>query len=432
MWRWITAAVLGVALGALIVIGLSPPPSFVGHPPPAPVPGIDDAQRVEAMLTIHAHARSALDPDFPLDPFLPLPEAVPILRRDVGPAADSRRRRAIAKLAAYGFDRPEFREAIDGLGGDVDFIEARFPDLPLPPLERYIVLVNLLAYMTPLCEWQAHHIEVIPGSPLEWTLEILVPRRFYEIARALDPQSWAECLPTFEQSYFAKVEGPCCSADAEVGDCVPSAATDSGFPEVSTTRARGRPTRSRVFFEQVCLDEDDCEQCRGAPVCDLDFETLLCVETTYDIPTLFHHIAPLASRYDLGFLLVSPSFSENWGFGEVNGVEGYQLSTDSGYLCTEELPSGSAPCVADVTEEILDSLGPWNWSAVGSHKKVEFASSALQEAAAVLETAEDELRDQLGELACCRVEEEPWGPLWLEWILNIVGRLPSPFASGGG
>src|SRR5207245_643206 len=86
-----------------------------GPRPPSTQAGITDQQRVRAMLSIHAHARWP-DAKFKTLPFLPLGDAVQILKSDRGPAADSRRRRAVAKLAAYGLGRDDFRRDISDLG----------------------------------------------------------------------------------------------------------------------------------------------------------------------------------------------------------------------------------------------------------------------------------------------------------------------------
>src|SRR5712692_1855553 len=58
--------------------------------PPTPPGAITNQQRIQAMLSIHAHARWP-DANFKRLPFLELRDAVQILSRDHGPAADSRR-----------------------------------------------------------------------------------------------------------------------------------------------------------------------------------------------------------------------------------------------------------------------------------------------------------------------------------------------------
>src|SRR5262245_3419186 len=102
----------GGRIACLVAAALSVLPAACRGPQPPPLhPGepVTDAQRTAAMVSIQAHARW-LDADLG-GLFITLPEAVEILLRDHTPAGDSRRRRAIAKLVAYGEGRPSLQTA---------------------------------------------------------------------------------------------------------------------------------------------------------------------------------------------------------------------------------------------------------------------------------------------------------------------------------
>ena len=119
------------------------------HPaPPEPGgPGITNRDRNLAMFSVYAHAFWP-DGNFHGVDFIPLDKAIETLRRDDGPEAASRVRRAVAVLWGYGYGRLDFKDAIKVLleKHHFDFdayndrlsVESRthIPPIPLPPPDQ--------------------------------------------------------------------------------------------------------------------------------------------------------------------------------------------------------------------------------------------------------------------------------------------------------
>lgn len=402
---WVLAgAIAGLVAGALLWRALTPGPP-TGFPPSG-APWVTDGDRVAAMVSVHVHARWP-EADFG-GLVIPLSDAVRILRTDPGEAAASRRRRAIAKLASYGLPERRFGGEIEALGGDLGLIEnwilSEFGSPPYPPpqvLEASIA--NLLVWLTPSCPWKDAEVSgsVKEPPPLQWSFEVDVPRPLPDVARALDPQSWAQCSPFFLESYLVETDAPCCPNTGSACGFTPDAGT--GKPPAAAAVPRGKYHASSPFYEDFCYDpEGSCGECEQAG-CTVDFENLLCVQSSYDVKPLFDFMAKLAGHYAVDFHL-SRALS-----GELDDAEGdaYQLSADQGSLEVERLSSAEAA-----------AKGGGDWCRVEAQKHLGFSSSGVEGAVGrVLVGLEDELAGQVAEHACCSVAHESWGP----WAAILQG-----------
>ncbi len=397
MWRALAAAGVGVVVGVIVVLVVQQGRDAGDSGfPSVDVPGIGEDERVAAMVSVHAHARF---PERAPAEFMPLDEAVRILRADAGPAAASRRRRAIAKLAAY--DLEGFREQIGGLGGDPELLErqllSELPKVDVPPQLRQIVLLNYLVFMTPTCQWQVPEpegaIREDPPPPIQWRFVAEIPRPVHDVARSLDPQSWQQCSPLFESAYLAETEGSCCPFDASNSDC----SFSGSQPPVGDAIPRGKAYGSTVFFEHFCHDpEGSCSKC-GQDPCHVSFKNLLCVKTKYDRPIIFSFLASWADRFDVDFRLAAGLL------GELNGQESEDnlITIDQGQLRVKEDPNSSSSSILE-TVKTIDLKGT---TAAGAVQRALFAF-------------EDEMRGELVEVGCCDVPPEPWG-FW-SWLFALL------------
>ena len=234
-----TVGLLALALPPLAVIGCfaepatsqtSPTARGAGSGPVAPEQatvthgsGSDpSAARRAAMLTVYFYAHIEPGAEVPetVRP-LPLLEAARILRADTGPFAESRRRRAIVKLAAADLER--HRDALEILGAPLDAILAILdiqPPLTLPEREKQIfALMNAAGPAVPGCQPGMATTETEQGpnklashcpDPLNTagvtkaTSTITVPRPLSVIRQIMDPQSWDTCSEYFPKTHVAK------------------------------------------------------------------------------------------------------------------------------------------------------------------------------------------------------------------------------------
>jgi hypothetical protein len=403
---WLKA--IGIAALLVVVFALG----WSARPSPTPdtgysrvdVPWVTSQDRVHAMMSIYAHTRWH-DDDRRLAHFLSLQRAVEILRSDHGPAADSRRRRAIAQLATYGLGQREFDEAIESLGGNLDSLSMFKAQLStdITAYRAEIQFVNFLSFITPYCQWMAQaNTSGGPGdadSP-GWRYEVLVPREMTAVARALDPQSWAQCSDFFFDSYLVDTPTSCCPNDKD-SDC--SYAVDgSSSPEPDDPpQPRGKGYGHHAFFERFCHDgAEDCPVCLDASAkCDIYFENLLCVNPVYDPPKLFQFTAASADEYSVGFGLAKAIFGEIDGNDSEPPNESAVLVDDHGYLAVEDSAGPSSSAVP-----------PWSKVTVKKALRMQSASESAA-VGAMLEAFDAELRGQVAEQVCCSVAEEPWTPL---------------------
>lgn len=387
---YLILSVLAVALGCR-----SPKP-----PAPEPTgPSFTNEQRSQAMISIHAWARWP-DGNFNGAPILPLNVAVEIVAHDKGPGSDWRRRRAVAKLAGYSFNgvafSPAAKTAIARLGVDsdtlLDKLRGAIAAGPLPPqrdVEITVLNLDMLATMTPTCKANVPTPVVGGvgnGPQSSWAFDIKVPRRFDDVARALDPQSWAKCSTFFRDSYFVTTPASCCDPSAQDPSCTTTMGAN-GRPVPGTALPIGKPHDYLPLYERLCVS-NDCDQCGKWPNCQVNFENILCIKTSYQPSVFLSCLTPLADRFDVDYRLGA------WLKGELLAVPGKMVITDQGTLSTTRLAGG--PTTGD-------------WSTVHVEKQLSLQGSFDNGAARTYFTAMvDELSNQSIDHACCDVDKTCW------------------------
>jgi hypothetical protein len=406
MWRRLLAIAL---LAAAVVVAWR---LITSAPPSTTTRGRSNDDRIAAMLSVHANARWPGDPHVP-GRFIPLDAAVRILASDEGRDADSRRRRAVAKLAGYALERGDPVEwahlapRLAALGADPaaikDFVSQRFPQGSASPEALEAAVAQLTVGMTPECPWepiqQTKHVHDDP-PPIEWTVEYLVPREPPPIARALDPQSWAQCSKFFRRTYLAELADPnavCCPYDEKTSTCStkPDQSTlDPYDPVAAAKRPAGKPYKQVPLFEEFCEDaEKRCGECYGETNdCDVAVENLLCTHTWYEPAVPFSLLTPLAHEYHVTFRKAV------WLFTEFFGAEQEKITKDDGELY-----------VRRATNEEMAGKPGTSWSFVHVHKDLDFGSSLVGGSSGeVIKALQDELAGEVAELACCEVPKETW------------------------
>jgi hypothetical protein len=394
------ASILSSLVVAGILWGCSVAPPLV--PPPA-VPGIADHDRAGAMISVHAHARRP-NRNFHGAPIMVLEDAVPILASDVGSAAASRRRRAIAKLAGYGLDRPDFRTAITQLGVDpaaIDVALGAIASVPAPGVALELLIFNLplLVGLTPDCRslaqapLTAEVSEAVLDTPTGWSLDLLVPRPVHEVARALDPQSWDQCSVLFKATYLVETPTPCCSVNGPVTGCTAPAGPND--PPPGSAEPVGKPYGYSSLFEHFCVD-NACSQCKGPTYCRAQFKNILCVKTWYDRAVPICCLASCADRYDVSYRL-----ARSMG-GELLGNENVGVTIDQGGLSVRRAQAA----------ERAGLLGN-DWSVVHVDKTLSYSSSFYSGALVpYLQALMDEIKGEVVEISCCTVAKECWLAPW--------------------
>ena len=359
------------------------------HSAPAPpAEGMTNEQRVAAMLSVHAHARWP-DENFDGLRILPLQQAVDILKRDRGMAADSRRRRAIAKLLAYAPGSADVRVAVDDLLMDRRDLTPKLAESrSVRPAVLEVAIVNSLAALTPNCQWTvpAPSGGVANPPPVQWSYDVFIPRNVGDIARALDPQNWDLCSPFFTDTHLVTTAAPCCPAKPGAS----CSETGVGYEPA------GKPYTQAVLYEHFCYADDCSSPCAGPHICAIDFENLLCVTTEYSPWIPFSCAVGGAERYDVDFNLAS------WISGELLGVEPAAVIEDDGHV------SARRPTAAEAA-----TLTGAPWAVVHVDKTLDFANPGQTGAVGkFLQILTDELAGQIVEQACCEVQPECW---WAGW-----------------
>jgi hypothetical protein len=351
---------------------------------------VTNEQRIAAMLSIHAHARWP-DGNFDGLQFLPLRKAVELLMRDRGMAAASRRRRAIAKLAAYAPENEDIHLAIaDLLMNRKDLtptVSALRTDRAISPALLEVAIVNTLTALTPDCPW---NIPAPPSGgvkdppPVAWSYDVSIPRNVEAIARALDPQSWDQCSPFFKDTHLASTAAPCC----------PTASSCTAIG--ARSEPPGKPYNQAVLYERFCVADDCSTPCPGPHRCDIDFENLLCVTTEYKPWIPFSCLVACADQYDVDYHLAS------WISGELLGLEPAAVIMDQGRLSARR---------ATAAETATLTGSPW--AVVHVDKTFDFTNSGQTGAVGkFLQALKDELAGQIVEQACCEVPAECWCAGW--------------------
>lgn len=289
-----------------------------GQPPPP----ISNAERLAAMLSVHAHAYWP-DRHFPegVRP-ITLEQAVRILVADDDRLAPSRRRRAIGKLAGYALDQSA--GALRRLGADpVRIREAlktqarthgnRFHQ---NAVERETFVNDMLQALTAAdCQWKKLRYAVGGSGPvISVTTQLWVDWEPKRVARGLDPQSWDQCSKFWtpsERTYLAKE-----NANADI---IPDGT-------VNLTDAYGGSKGARCAYEHFTCTVQGC---------DSFFKNLLSVSTWWDNPS------PSIDRYNVWYDL------DRWLDGEVSGKQ-QALCVDQGDLTVQKDPTGGS--IAQVTK----------------------------------------------------------------------------------
>lgn len=357
--RW--AGPLGAVVATLVAACGGGPPAH--GPAGEPLPFTNEG-RIAAMISIHARAfwPDQLPPGIELRT-ASLDQAVALLKDDPDPFAVSRRRRAIAKLAAYGLGRPEIDAALEELGANLGALRHAFeghsgilgprpafaepPEtLVLGPGERESAAYDLHANLSiPNCQTKRllNWVGSIGASTVA-TSSVWVQREVGDVAKALDPQAWDECSKFFDHTYLARKD-------------------PSGVVEVPMVPF-GTPYSTPTLFERF--------QC-ATTGCDAWFENLLYVTTWYETPGVGQ-----------------TKYAVSYGFNEC--LDGQVLKkprkiiADDGDLWARQDPAGGTN--VEVSKTIaFDSAG----------------LTGIAEAA----LAHSEMAGELAELVCCGVGIEP-------------------------
>lgn len=196
------AALLSVLAGC--VAHLKPPP-----PPPMFCADVvlSNPQRAAALVSVHYHSEAPLVAVAPIE-ILNLPAAVKVLGCDEGDAAELRRRRAVAKLAAIESPvvnalLPQLRVSPADFAAIADLLHA-FPSAT-PKIVKETAIYRYLF-------WKYRAISgCIPtypvttvtrtGDTVEGTTRFWVNRSVAVLKAPSDPQNWEKCSAFFENSY---------------------------------------------------------------------------------------------------------------------------------------------------------------------------------------------------------------------------------------
>lgn len=355
------------ALLAMLVVLAASACAVRTHAPIDAVPGrFTNAGSLEAMLSIHTHYFWP-DKCFPrgVRP-ISLADAAEYLGAEAehggSRAAWSRRRRAIAELAAVGLDRRDFRAAIRRLGADPHVIEvalaAQAKRRVLTPSERETIVADLpsVAGEADDCasKWTELKVSVSPASApcASYTVDIDVPLAPDVVAKALDAQSWDNCSKFFcppERTYLAHLDS---SNNPVMDPALPPASTYMGLP----------------LFEHFSCPLKVCGY--------TTFENMLNVDSYFTGPPTHYQVTYGLKKYLSG--------SAAGGLGQ----QDLEIFIDSGQLWAEPDGSGGSIVHSDKTLWFRNPvvLGIFNGG---------------------LQVMEKELAGELAEIACCKITNPP-------------------------
>jgi hypothetical protein len=213
---------------ALVVWTLAAPSAVPAQPPPEPGPGAHDARSADAevrraLLSVYFHARIPESGWMPEEVRpIPLRKAVEILRDDRGYFAESRRRRAIAKLYAGPKTRDRTLalralgapvQRLDPLVMDADLSEEELTRVGSPALVQ--VTIELLdklngpSIQSCVRTFPQTEVDFSYSDPMTKMVSTMsVKRALDELRPALDPQNWDVCGSKFwEAAYVAEKVG---------------------------------------------------------------------------------------------------------------------------------------------------------------------------------------------------------------------------------
>ena len=351
-----------------------------------PVGGFNQRTRLAAMLSVHAHAYFASGHRAPETMshlhVQPLTEAVEVLRCDPSPGAWSRRRRAIAKLLAYGGIDSPYRALIEqNLGANVPAISTALshklgatcdvsdpkgvekllletladePELMPPPSGAPATAVSPCAENW--TEVESPSVEDNSASIAIHTHIAITGMSRDEIARNVDPQRWDECskfwpTPAPESTCLATVE-PARGCEVTEADTA-----------CKTPLPPGTPYGPDYLYENFVCDVSPCD-CR--------FKNVLTVSTSLQAEA-FH------VEYSLP--VCEPRFDT------VDGAISGQIGNDH-------------DVVAQVDQGHVDVWEQDGRTHVEAEKHVEF-SNPIESGTAGAVLGFTELNEELAELACC-------------------------------
>jgi hypothetical protein len=408
-----------------IVAGLNMTPS--GPPAPfvrdricatVPTPGLDPTQASAAMLSIHAHSYNVAgfidDQELVALPLMKLKDAAWVIRCGRGPRADSRRRRALAELLAYGAVGARFQDALEMLGvtdadlqvirddldadHDVDDPSAEDP----AELEFFLLaivrdrldrLVNAFqddAEAT--CHWDATAPHQI--SMTDWTVGI---RTFASVdadvsfaARSVDPQSWDECSELWSETHLVEWK------------------SNPGEPKTIGAHPPGahHPDPELLFehFACECCECPNGADCGGSSCTSSSFQLLLCVRTICTPAPGGPGTCPSPEKFETRYRLpkggpgecLSTGASFVPAFTWCGGTDPWWFCSGSTSTLATEPTVDEGWVTVDVDEETEETR-------VEAKKSLEFDEAgpnlALYRGLKKLEAVE--LSKELGELACC-------------------------------
>jgi hypothetical protein len=355
----------GILVSTLSLIVLAGCSVTTSEPPtPQPVE-FSNAARIQAMLTIHAYY---FWPDKRFPPGvrpLPLESAAGYLAAEVrfgkSRAAWSRRRRAIAELAAVGLHRDDFRAAIRELGVDPHLLEAVLTSRTiagLTPSQIATIVADLPAVAgEPVdCASQWKELKVVVSAASDpsasYTVDINIPLPVKTVAPALDAQNWDQCSKFYcppERTYLAHLD-----ANGTVVMDPPKPAA-SEYPNVT-------------LFELFTCPLQDCGYTTFRNLLDVDshlIDSPLHYQVTYGLDTYL-------------------SGSTVTGLGSTD----LDLYYDNGHVYADPAPGNGSVVHADKT------LLFGNPIVLGSFN-------------AGLQVMQQELASELAEMACCHITDPP-------------------------
>ncbi|HLK11650.1 MAG TPA: hypothetical protein VKW76_09730 [Candidatus Binatia bacterium] len=366
-------------------------------PPQTPTAGrVSAGDRVAAMLSVHAyayHGTGVLPRGVTIASLnvMRLARAVEILQTDSTAVAPARRRRAIAKLIAYGehaADRADQEQLIDaakilleGRQSIGDLLGRTDPrSIEVHALEK-VLFERLTALAIPGCgpdQFDPANIDWTFNAVVHVTAKVTVALDPGEVARRIDPQNWDACSPFFsppENTYIASCDGVASQA------CPPPTGND---PCLAPRSPSGSTYHADRFFEHY----------HSSTGIDADFKDMLDVTTTqYKFCSTDPDAPCAAPDYQVCYALPldDPSKPSRRLAGCVGGVPA-TLALDEGFLtaCKDTKPGHTVVTVSKKLSftDPLNTLG---------------ADAAYRIMAA-------ETTESVAELACCpscRIEVYP-------------------------
>jgi len=224
-----------------------------------------------------------------------------------------------------------------------------------------------------------------------WSFDVKIPRALDDIARSLDPQSWAKASKLFYDSYLVDTPSSCCP-HTDTSDCSFKSQPVSKDPQPGTSHSPGQAYDYTAFFEYFCAG-NSCPLCQGQP-CLSAFKTLRCVKTHYNRCVPVPSLATFASNYDVSYQLA------RFLSGQVNGADTGEIRTDSGTLSVR-------PACAAEKQNLPGNV----WSVVHVDKTLVFRSGAMTAGVGkILKSLEKELGDRIVEQACHNIPRKWWFP----------------------